>query len=44
MQDEDAYIRAGIACGERLPVSPDAQYRVASARVELGYDGDLHQL
>ena len=42
MQDEDAHLRAPVARGERLAVRPDAQHRVALARVELGYDGDLH--
>ena len=41
VQDEHAHLRAGVARGERLAVRPDAQHRVALARVELGYDGDL---
>ncbi len=44
MQDEDPRTSAPAgARGERLTVRPDAQHRVAPARVELGYDGDLHQ-
>ncbi len=43
MQDQHAHLRTPVARGERLAVSPDAQHRVALARVELGYDGNLHQ-
>jgi hypothetical protein len=44
MQDEHAHLRAGFACRERLAVGPDAQHGVTLARIELGYDGDLHDL
>jgi hypothetical protein len=42
VEDEHAHIRACIACGERLAVRPYTQHGIALARIELGYDGDLH--
>jgi len=43
VQHEHAHIRSGIARGNRLAMSPDPEHRIAAARIELGYDDDLHQ-
>ncbi len=43
VQDQHPHLRARVTRGERLPVGPHAQHRVAAARVELGYDGDPHR-
>ena len=42
VQDEHAHVGPGVACGERLPVRPDAEHRVGGARVVLGDNGHAH--
>jgi len=39
---QHSHLRARVARGQRLTMCPHAQHRVASARVELRYHGDLH--
>ncbi len=41
MQHEHAQLGARALGGERLAMGPDAENRIAVARIELGDDGDL---
>ncbi len=43
VQHDHANLRSSVARGQRLAMSPNAQHRVALARVELRDDDDLHQ-
>jgi hypothetical protein len=43
MQDQHPYLGPGVAGGQSLAVRPHTEHRIALARVELGYDRDLHQ-
>jgi hypothetical protein len=42
VEHNHANLRSSFARGERLAMSPNTEYRISLARVELGDDEDLH--